>query len=50
MIPVLVKKYIQQVGLEYGLFSQIVRIKRALVAKADKPSKDKKSQFKFKGQ
>ena len=47
LIPVEVKKSIQQVGLEYGLFSQIVKIKHALVAETDKYSKDKRAKFKF---
>ena len=40
-IPHHAKKNIQQVCIEYGLFSQIVRIKREVVVVVDKSSKAK---------
>ena len=40
-IPVGVKKEIQNISLEYGLFSQIIKIKRTVIAEADKSSNNK---------
>ena len=51
LIPVEVKKSIQKVGLEYGLFSNIVKTKRILFAEPYKYPKNKnKPNFKLKGQ
>ena len=53
-IPIDVKKSIQQIGLEYGLFSQIIKIRQAIVVKTDTASIKKKKRkepiFKFEGQ
>ena len=38
-IPVHVKKAIQQIGLEYGLFSKIVKIRQTIVGETDTASK-----------
>ena len=54
MIPVDVKKLIQQIGLEHGLFYQIVKTKQTIAGESDTASKKKKetkrSIFKFEGQ
>ena len=53
-IPIHVKKSVQQIGLEYGLFSQKFKIKRTIVEETDtakkKEKKKKLSIFKFEGQ
>ena len=46
----LFQKSIQQIGLEYELFSQIVQIKRIVIGETDTASKEnKRSIFKFEG-
>ena len=41
-IPVDIKKQIRQIGLEYGLFSRIVKVKRKTIGETDTSSKKKK--------
>ena len=49
-----VKKYIQQIGLKYGLLFQIGKIKRTIIGETDtalkKKKKAKQSILKFEGQ
>ena len=41
-IPVDIKNSIQQIGLEYGLLSQIIKIKWTIIGETDTASKNKK--------